>query len=238
MESRMTLTSSLRFRYHISVIGDNPLATETLKNVLRDRTNWHIEVYSLSSYMSTLNAPKDEKVLIVDKGGTTHCFAAHFRNIRHCRPSAKLIAIDHPLSTDDECLLLYLGVHGFVAYSNVHRQLKTAVQAVQRDQLWFSPQRIHQYVEYLTRRVRGQRKSLGSQLTLREQEIIRLIQRGLFTSQIGVELSISGSTVKFHVGHILAKLGLKHRREILSLRTQDASGPTPAVSGSPATDGL
>lgn len=193
------------------------MATEALKNILREKTNWQIHVYDLASYLRTIPARQDENVLILDKGATAQCFTSHLRFIKHARPGVKMIAVDHALQPDEECLLLFLGVHGLVTYGNVRGQLRAAVQAVQEGHLWFNPQRLHNYADYLNRRMKDERRASSTHLTQREHEIVRLIKHGLLNSQIAVELGISCSTVKFHVGHILAKLGVKHRREILAL---------------------
>jgi DNA-binding NarL/FixJ family response regulator len=49
------------------------------------------------------------------------------------------------------------------------------------------------------------------ELTEREQEVLRLVVRGLSNAEIGVALHITDHTVKTHIAHILAKLGLRDR---------------------------
>jgi DNA-binding NarL/FixJ family response regulator len=56
----------------------------------------------------------------------------------------------------------------------------------------------------------GQPSVLGA-LTERETEVLRLVGRGLSNSEIAAELFLGEATVKTHLGHVLAKLGLRDR---------------------------
>jgi DNA-binding NarL/FixJ family response regulator len=61
-------------------------------------------------------------------------------------------------------------------------------------------------------------------LTRREHEIAGLVARGLTNRQIGAALHISERTVESHVQHILAKLGLRTRTQIVTWRTGSRTG--------------
>ena len=57
----------------------------------------------------------------------------------------------------------------------------------------------------------SRRDSLLEALTDREAEVFRLLARGQSNREIASELYLSESTIKIHVGHILAKLNLRDR---------------------------
>jgi len=58
-------------------------------------------------------------------------------------------------------------------------------------------------------------------LTRREQEVLGCLCRGFSTAEIATELEISETTVRNHVQHLLDKLAVHSRSEVVALAYQD-----------------
>jgi DNA-binding NarL/FixJ family response regulator len=56
---------------------------------------------------------------------------------------------------------------------------------------------------------------LKNKVSLRELEIVKLINEGLSNKEIASELNISEKTVKTHITNILRKLNMKDRLQIV-----------------------
>jgi DNA-binding NarL/FixJ family response regulator len=60
---------------------------------------------------------------------------------------------------------------------------------------------------------RGTARGDRDHLTAREREVLALIAAGLSNAQIAERLVIAPKTAEHHVGHVLAKLGVRSRAE-------------------------
>ena len=70
-------------------------------------------------------------------------------------------------------------------------------------------------------------------LTEREDEVLRLVAKGLTNRQVGERLFISAKTVSVHMSNVLSKLGVSGRAEAVAVAHQrgliEASGPASAT---------
>ena len=115
---------------------------------------------------------------------------------------------------------LSAGASGFVLKDDPPEQLIEAVRTVAAGDALLSPAITKHVIKQFTSIPRHVPPKELDELTAREQDILRLIARGLSNAEIGAELYISETTVKTHVTHILQKLGLRDRVQVVVLAYQ------------------
>ena len=111
------------------------------------------------------------------------------------------------------------GASGFLLKDARAPELIAAVRAVADGDSVMAPSVTRRLIERLRepqseavpRRTGTSTSAILEQLTEREQEVFGLIAEGLSNSEIGERLFLSESTVKTHVGRVLAKLDLRDR---------------------------
>jgi DNA-binding NarL/FixJ family response regulator len=97
------------------------------------------------------------------------------------------------------------------------------VRAAQAGEAIIDPSVAARLVHVLSDRDRpnpGAENSHLGQLTGRERDVLALIAQGRSNKRIALELGISEKTVKTHVGHVLAKLGVTDRTQAALLAVQ------------------
>jgi DNA-binding NarL/FixJ family response regulator len=115
---------------------------------------------------------------------------------------------------------LSAGASGFVLKDDPAEQLIAAVRTVAAGEALLSPAVTKRVIRQFTRIPRPAAANRFDELTAREQEIFRLIAGGLSNAEIGRELYISDTTVKTHITHILQKLDLRDRVQVVVLAYQ------------------
>ena len=99
-------------------------------------------------------------------------------------------------------------------------QLLAAIRTVAAGDALLSPSVTKRVIKQFARLPRSAAPKEFDELTLREQEVFRLIADGLSNVEIGERLFISDTTVKTHITHILQKLGLRDRVQAVVLAYQ------------------
>lgn len=121
---------------------------------------------------------------------------------------------------DDEGYLrqfLQAGASGYVLKKAADTELTAAIRAVQQDDVYIYPSMARVIVDgYLHK---GSQPVEGSdayeRLTRREQEVLRFIAQGHTNQETAERLFVSVKTIETHRAHIMEKLKLRNRAELV-----------------------
>jgi DNA-binding NarL/FixJ family response regulator len=135
---------------------------------------------------------------------------------------AKVIVLTSFLDDDRLLPALEAGAAGYLLKNSQPTELARAVRAAQAGEAIIDPTAAARLVGVLSDSDRGRRGATPlDQLTDREREVLALIAQGRANKRIALELGISEKTVKNHVGHVLAKLGVTDRTQAAVLAVQE-----------------
>jgi DNA-binding NarL/FixJ family response regulator len=111
---------------------------------------------------------------------------------------------------DDASVLgaLRAGARGYLTKDAGAEDIRAAVEAVARGEAVLDPAVQHHVVSAVTAPPEA-----PDDLTPREAEVLTLIAEGLTNAEIAERLVVSNATVKSHVNHIFAKIGVRDRAQ-------------------------
>jgi DNA-binding NarL/FixJ family response regulator len=101
------------------------------------------------------------------------------------------------------------GASGFLLKTAPPHQLVAACRTIHEGDALLAPSSTRRLIEQFAH-PRNDPAAL-EELTAREQDVIRLLARGLTNAEIAEQLVVEPSTVKSHVASVLTKLGLRDR---------------------------
>jgi DNA-binding NarL/FixJ family response regulator len=142
------------------------------------------------------------------------------RELRAMAPNSRVIVLTSFL--DDERLLpaIQAGAAGYLLKDVEPAELARAIRAAYSGEAVIDPTAAARLLQAIAD---GSSATVQEpeRLTRREREVLELIARGRSNKRIARELDISEKTVKTHVGHLLAKLGVSDRTQAALLAVRE-----------------
>ncbi len=138
------------------------------------------------------------------------------RQIKKLLPETKVLVLT--MHEHDEYVFqaLRAGASGYMLKEAADTDLISALRVIQNGQFYLSPTAQSVMVgDYLQRVRTGEEKDSYSSLTEREREILKLVAEGYTNNQIAERLIISPKTVDTHRTHVMDKLNLHSRAELV-----------------------
>lgn len=157
------------------------------------------------------------------------------RHIRQELPEVKVLIVTMHAGDDYFFRALEAGASGYVLKEGAPEDLVAALRVVASGQVFLYPSLAARLVEdYLSRAREGVERSELDKLTSREREVLSLVGQGMTSEEIAQHLHLSVHTVHSHRSHIMEKLGLQSRSQLIQyafrmgfLRPQHSERSTP-----------
>jgi two-component system response regulator NreC len=137
------------------------------------------------------------------------------QEIRERAPHVNVLALTMHDREEYFFAMLKAGALGYVLKESGPDELLAAIRAVHRGEAFLSPAVTKAVLEdYLTQRT-DQAQPRSDNLTLREQEVLRLAAEGKTTREIADMLHLSAKTIEKHRSSMMRKLGLQSLPDLI-----------------------
>jgi len=162
--------------------------------------------------LDALPSPPDVALVDLDLSEGTRAVRA----FRSAWPATSIVALAVREAYDDIVSWAEAGVSGLVTRDASLAEVLDAVEAAVKDEAPCSPTVAAALLHRVASLSVEERTGGGLALTRREREIVNLIGDGLTNKEIARSLRIEVATVKNHVHHILEKLRVGRRAEVVA----------------------
>lgn len=206
-------------RIRIAVVDDHPLLKEGVAHVLSQQND--IEVVATGGTAEEAVEIAQHKlpdIMLLDMNMPGGGLAALERIADSC-PAVRVIVLTVRDDPDSVGKALMHGARAYVLKGVDAGELLGIVRAVHEGGSFVSAALAGKLIDEIERGRAGAATSGGagagakSQLTAREEEILRLIRKGLSNKEIGKALDLKEKTIKHYVTNVLQKLQVRNRVE-------------------------
>lgn len=147
-------------------------------------------------------------VRMPDMDGLATC-----RSIRQGVPATRVILVTMHENPHYLLEALRAGASAYVLKDVTQRELLATIRRVLRGESVLDPDIVVRVLGHMADDTLRQAHLSAVQLSPREREVLQLLAQGLTNREIARMLTVSASTIKIHVEHILAKLGVSDRTQ-------------------------
>jgi DNA-binding NarL/FixJ family response regulator len=206
-------------KLRILIADDHEVVRRGLASLLQTHDGWEV-CAEASDGREAVEKAKQLKpdFIILDVGMPNLNGLAATRQLAQHDPNFKIIVLT--ITDSDQVIreALDAGARGFVLKSDAVRDLVSAIEALQRGQMFFTP-RVNEmvlagFLEKGAVAPRGLPPKFPS-LTPREKEVIQLLAEGKSSKEVATVLKLSTKTAETHRSNIMRKLGFHSIRDLV-----------------------
>lgn len=203
----------------VVLVDDHPFVREGVSSVLEATGEFEVvgEARSAEVAFRTVERTRAEVAIFdVDLPGIDGIEACE--SLLHTHPRLRVIILTRFANESMLLRALNAGAKGFVVKQSDPEHLRHAVRAVAQGGTYLDPRVAGQLVPLA---MGGSRAKGPFGLTVYEMRVVALLPKGLTNREIADELYLSVNTVKTHLRHAMAKMGVSDRTEAAALAQRE-----------------
>lgn len=202
-------------RIRVVVADDHAIVREGVHQLLSQQPDIEV-VGEASDGVQALDLARKLKpdVVVMDIGMPGMNGLEATRALKAEQPQTRVLVLTMQEGEDYFFRLLQAGASGYVLKGAGSGELLSAIRAVEQDGIYINPTMTKKLLEDVLKRPE-QDKVTRDPLTPREREVLKLIAEGMTNREIANELILSLNTVQTHRLHIMEKLDLHNRAELV-----------------------
>lgn len=190
------------------IVDDHPVVRDGLRGMFESAPGFRV-VGEAANGVEALSAAAtgDPDVILMDLRMPGGGGVDAIRELTRRGARAKILVLTTYDTDSDTIPAIEAGATGYLLKDAPRDELFTAVRAAAEGRTVLSPA----VATRLVSAVRAPRTPAAEPLSAREREVLALVARGTSNREIARELFISEATVKTHLTHLYAKLGVNDR---------------------------
>ena len=205
----------------VFLLAGNRLLREALVRIFNKRDGFFLAGAASYDSQSIKNIQSSQcTVLLLDSIATRLSNFQFIRDVLEDVPGLRVVLID--MEEDEETFFRTVrsGAVGYVLKDASTMDVINAVRAVDQDEAVCPPRLSLSLFKHFAREWSGVPNihvKLNLGLTLRQQQLVPLIARGLSNKEIAEQLKLSEQTVKNHVHRMMQRVGVSDRLSVVEL---------------------
>jgi two-component system, NarL family, nitrate/nitrite response regulator NarL len=199
----------------IALADDHPLMVEAICSLLTRTDGLEVVGTGATAYdIVELCVRTHPDVFVVDLSMPGDVYGAIANAVR-TSPSTRIVAYTAATGVDSAIRALDAGARGYVLKGSSATELIQAILAVQTGETYITQSFASRVIAGLRDASLRRKAAEAVILSIREQQIIRLLMNGKTNKEMAIAIKISEKTVKHYMTALMQKLQVRNRLEVV-----------------------
>ena len=199
----------------VALIDDHPLMVEAIESLLKRTPGFEVVgLGATASDVVELCRNARPQVAVVDLHLPGDVYAAIATAVK-MSPTTKVVAFTAATGVDSAIRALDAGASGYVLKGSSTAELLQAIYSVHTGETYITQSFASRVIAGLRDASLRRKAAEAVILSIREQQIVRLLMNGKTNKEIAIAINISEKTVKHYMTVLMQKLQVRNRVEVV-----------------------